>query len=67
MDFSAELGGQVQVTDTGGDQTVQDAAVLHLTEESLFVEPLKWPGYAGPMMTYCPCKIAAIRTEEVNR
>ena len=41
VDLSAELGGQVRVTSAAGEQSTQDASVLVLTEEPLFVEPLE--------------------------
>jgi hypothetical protein len=37
-DLSGELGGQVRVTDAGGNESFADAASLPLTEEPLFVE-----------------------------
>jgi hypothetical protein len=41
VDFSRELSGQVRGTDARGQESVQDAAALQLTEEPLFVEPLE--------------------------
>lgn len=39
VDFSAELSGQVQVTDAAGQERTEDASALPLSEERLFVEP----------------------------
>jgi hypothetical protein len=41
IDLSAEVGGQLRVTDAAGTQTTQDASQLTLTAEPLFVEPLQ--------------------------
>jgi hypothetical protein len=39
VDLSAQLPGQVQVTDAAGETSVSDASALTLTEDPLFVEP----------------------------
>jgi hypothetical protein len=40
VDFSAELDGQVQVTNAAGEQGVQAATALALTEEAIFAQSL---------------------------
>jgi hypothetical protein len=40
VDLSGEVRGQVRVTNAAGEETVEDASALSLTEEPLFVEPL---------------------------
>jgi hypothetical protein len=40
-DLSAEVRGQVRVIDAAGKESMQDAAALQLTEEPMFVQPLK--------------------------
>jgi hypothetical protein len=40
IDLSAELSGQVHVTDATGGESAQDASALHLTEEPSFVESM---------------------------
>jgi hypothetical protein len=39
VDFSSQLSGQVRVTNAAGQEGVQDAAALALSEDPLFVEP----------------------------
>jgi hypothetical protein len=39
VDFSGELSGQVQVTNSVGDQFSQDASAIIMTEEPVFIEP----------------------------
>jgi hypothetical protein len=41
VDFSTQLSGQVSITDATGQQSTKDAVQLLLTEEPLFVEPLR--------------------------
>jgi len=41
VDLSAELSGQVRVTNAAGEGSILDAAALPLTEEPLFVESLQ--------------------------
>ncbi len=40
-DMSAELNGQVRLTDMSGQESVVEASAVPLTEEPLFVEPLQ--------------------------